>query len=113
MRGGIDFVGWRTWWNHRLPRRRTLGNLQTRLDAFERRAVRPAFSGQARRIALPGRGAACSVERLHASYSGLLRHGGAWHGWAAVWEQYPWLAALFEREGWALLVATIGRVLEA
>jgi RNA-directed DNA polymerase len=114
VRGGIDFVGWRTWWNHRLPRRRTLGNLQTRLDAFERRAVRPAFSGQARRIALPGRGAACRVERLHAvlaSYSGLLRHGGAWRDWAAVWEQHPWLAALFERAGWDLSARWCGREL--
>ena len=105
MARGVEFVGWRTWWDHRVPRRRTLGNLQTRLDAFERRAVRPAFSGQARRIALPGRGAACSVERLRAvlaSYSGLLRHGGAWRAWAAVWARHPWLAALFEREGWEL-----------
>ena len=37
---GIDFVGWETWWNRRLPRRRTLGNFRTRLEAFERAAVR-------------------------------------------------------------------------
>ncbi|MCU0936048.1 MAG: hypothetical protein MUF66_08235 [Gammaproteobacteria bacterium] len=114
VRGGIDFVGWKTWWDRRLPRRRTLGNLQTRLDAFERRAVRPAFSGQARRIALPGQGAACSVERLRAvlaSYSGLLRHGGAWRDWSAVWQQYPWLAALFEREGWSFDARWGGREL--
>ena len=28
---GIDFVGWKTWWNRRLPRRRTLGSLEARL----------------------------------------------------------------------------------
>ena len=27
---GIDFVGWKTWWNCRLPRRRTLRNLTRR-----------------------------------------------------------------------------------
>lgn len=25
---GIDFVGWKTWWNRRLPRRRTLGSVR-------------------------------------------------------------------------------------
>jgi len=28
---GIEFVGWKTWWNRRLPRRRTLGSLEARL----------------------------------------------------------------------------------
>jgi hypothetical protein len=41
VRQGIDFVGWQTWWNRRLPRRRILGSLRTRLEAFERAAVRP------------------------------------------------------------------------
>jgi len=49
---GIDFVGWKTWWNRRLVRRRTLGNLRTRLISFERLAVRPACKGTARRIDL-------------------------------------------------------------
>lgn len=39
---GIDFVGWKTWWNRRLPRRRTLGNLKARLDEFERSVVKLA-----------------------------------------------------------------------
>lgn len=36
LRRGFDFVGWKTWWNRRLPRRRTLGNMQSRLERFER-----------------------------------------------------------------------------
>ena len=37
---GIDFVGWKTWWNRRLTRRCTLGNFRPRLEAFERARVR-------------------------------------------------------------------------
>ena len=36
VKRGLDFVGWRTWWNYRLPRRRTLSNLATKLESFER-----------------------------------------------------------------------------
>lgn len=38
---GVVFVGWRAWWDHRVPRRRTIGNVTTRLDHFARRHVRP------------------------------------------------------------------------
>jgi hypothetical protein len=102
---GIDFVGWRTWWNRRLPRRRTLGNLRTRLETFERTAVRPMWGGRARRIDLRRQDAAGSVARLQAvlaSYAGHLRHGAAWRAWEALWQQYPWLSALFRRQDWAL-----------
>jgi retron-type reverse transcriptase len=113
---GIDFVGWKTWWNRRLPRRRTLGNLRARLDRFERAAVRPLWGGLARYIDLrSGCGAtlrarasgdeAPSVAHLHAtvaSYAGHLRHGAAVRDWAHVWDHYPWLALLFEREGWTV-----------
>lgn len=112
---GIDFVGWRTWWNRRLPRRRAVGNLLKRVDGFERHAVRPVLGGLARRIELlsqrprrvrPGRSAGpalTGVERLRAtlaSYSGHLRHGAAWRHWEGVWARFPWLGVLFEREGW-------------
>lgn len=114
---GIDFVGWKTWWNRRLPRRRTVGNLRQCLHRFGRQAVRPAYDALARRIdlvtRLPARGrpGRCGesdltgVERLRAvvaSYSGHLRHGAAWREWAAVWEAYPWLMALFDRAGWVV-----------
>lgn len=85
---GIDFVGWKTWWNRRLPRRRTLGSLRARLELFERAAVRPVWSGVARSINLRRRDEAGSVDRLRsvvASYSGHLltawRYGpGRTHG---------------------------------
>jgi hypothetical protein len=59
---GIDFVGWRTWGNRRLARRRTVGNLAMRLDAFKCAAVRPVHDGAARRIALGTPRAAARVE---------------------------------------------------
>lgn len=113
---GIDFVGWKTWWNHRLPRQRTLGNLRRRLEKFERVAVRPRWAGLARQIELPRHdrgtvfrastpGRAPSLSGLHASlasYAGHLRHGAAARAWERVWQQYPWLALLFDRDGWCV-----------
>jgi hypothetical protein len=45
------------------------------------------------------------VERLRcvlASYTGHLRHGAAVRDWARIWHEHPWLALLFDREGWAV-----------
>ena len=98
---GVEFVGWRTWWNRRLPRRRALGNLRARLDAFERQAVRPAFGGQAQRIDLR-RADLARLRSVLASYSGHLRRGQARRNWEAAWERRPWLGALFARQGWAV-----------
>jgi RNA-directed DNA polymerase len=102
---GIDFVGWKTWWNRRVPRRRTLGNVRARLENFERAAVRPVRSGRAQRIDLRRQDTAGSVERLRstlASYAGHLRHGAALHAWEEVWRRYPWLTALFAHRRWLL-----------
>lgn len=102
---GIDFVGWKTYWNRRLPRRRTLGNLRARLEVFEHVAVQPVQNRMAQRIDLQRQDKAGSVERLRsvlASYSGHLQHGAAWRAWEALWAEYPWLTALFEHRGWAL-----------
>ena len=104
---GIDFVGWKTWWNRRLPRRRTLGNLRERVEQFERAAVRPVWSGVARSIDLRRSDEAGSVDRLRsvlASYSGHLRHGAALQEWQEIWEKYPWLGALFTRQAWTIEV---------
>ncbi len=99
---GIDFVGWRTWWNRRLPRQRTVANLESRVQEFERAAVRAAAAG-VQRIDLTAGENTPAVQGLHAalaSYSGHLRHGAAWRAWAGVWQRHPWLSALFAREGW-------------
>jgi hypothetical protein len=102
---GIDFVGWKTWWNRRVPRRRTLGSFRGCLRQFEHAAVRPARGALADRIDLRRQDAAGRVDRLRAavaSYAGHLRHGAAWREWARLWEANPWLTALFERAGWAV-----------
>jgi len=119
---GVDFAGWRTWWSHRLPRRRTLAALRARLAAFERAAVttRPGGRGAGRvrvrvrvdlragalraRLSDAGLGPApaTAAGELHAtlaSYAGHLRHGAAWHAWRQMWRERPWLAALFARRG--------------
>jgi hypothetical protein len=105
VRQGIDFVGWQTWWTHRVPRRRTLSNVRTRLAAFEHSAVQPLRSGNARRIDLQCQDKARSVEWLRAvlaSYAGHLCHGAALRAWEALWQEYGWLTALFVRHGWRL-----------
>jgi hypothetical protein len=42
------------------------------------------------------------VHHLLVSHAGHLRHSAAWRAWAALWERYVWLTALFVRQGWAL-----------
>ncbi len=98
---GIGFVGWRTWWNRRVVRRQTLGNMRRRLDRFERRHTARAFAGLGRRIDL----APEPLAKLHAtvaSYSGHLRHAAQSHEWQRQWAERPWLDLLFFRRGWAV-----------
>jgi hypothetical protein len=103
---GVVFVGWRTWRDHRVPRRRTIGNVTTRLDHFARRHVRPGPVKGTTAIALAGtraEGALVGLRRSLASSSGHLRHGSVGRAWKAIWTRHPWLAALFARDGWALV----------
>jgi len=98
---GIDFVGWKTWWSHRVPRRQTLSNLGKRLRQFERAAVRPALNGSAQRIELQSADGVASVARLRAvvaSYAGHFRHGATARLWGESWARHRWLAALFVRD---------------
>jgi len=99
LAGGIDFVGWHTWWNRRIPRRQTLANLRRRLGRFERHRTAVAFTGLARRIDLAP-AASAALHATLASYSGHLRHGAAWQDWQREWMQRPWLDLLFARDGW-------------
>ena len=114
VKQGIDFVGWKTWWNYRLPRRRTLSNLATKLESFERTAVRPALHGLAQRIDLRrldenGRGR--KFYSMLASYAGHLKHGAALKAWAETWATRPWLRALLERRGWSFVERWSGRAM--
>ena len=105
-RRGIDFVGWKTWWNYRLPRRRTLRNLTTKLDSFERTAVQPTLGGLAQRIDLKRMEEHGSSQRFNsmlASYAGHLKHGPALKSWEELWVKRRWLGALFERRGWCFV----------
>lgn len=82
---GVDFVGWKTWWSHRVPRRRTLANLDMRLRVFQRAATEPWGRRPAVvRVALAGERAEARVANLQAtlaSYAGHLRNGAAFgHG---------------------------------
>ena len=77
---GIDFVGWGAWWSHRVPRGRTLGSVETRLDAFERRHWRAGRCGARGRSRSPAR-AERAVDHLRtslASSAGHLQHARAW-----------------------------------
>jgi hypothetical protein len=100
---GVEFVGWKTWCNRRLPRRRTVGNLETKLDAFERRLVRAGPLPGQRSVRLDGARRAAEIERARATlaaYSGHLRHGAAWGAWSRTWERHQWLGVLWRRDGW-------------
>ncbi len=106
-RRGIEFVGWKTFYSYRLPRKRTLASCDRRLERFEQREVRNLWRGAARCIAISRRdgGGKSALEALHAtlaSYSGHLRHGATWDRWTALWQRYPWLDAIFAREGWGV-----------
>jgi hypothetical protein len=106
VRRGIEFVGWKTWWNHRVPRRQTLSRMRERVRSFERRNVKRAFGGLGQCIEL-GRQGANSVQRLReslASYSGHLRHGAACGAWNGVWVECAWLRLVFRRQGWAFVL---------
>jgi len=118
---GVDFAGWRTWWSHRLPRRRTLAALDARVAAFARAALRRQDSRRggadfrvdvqapalrARRAgADAGQSPATAAGELYASlasYAGHLRHGAAVRAWQRAWRRRPWLDALLERRGFAV-----------
>lgn len=104
VKQAIDFVGWKTCWNYRLPRRRTLRNLATKLDSFERREVRLAFGGLAQRVdlrRLDERGSGRKFFSMLASYAGHLKHGAAMGTWKTLWVKHRWMEALLK---WQRLV---------
>lgn len=120
LAGGVEFVGWKTWWNRRVPRRQTVGNLVRALNRFEDDWTEPAFGGDAVRINLNrrrpvrrARGRATmtatrspteSLRDVLASYSGHLSHGAVGRQWETLWRARGWLGSLFVRAGWKLAV---------
>jgi hypothetical protein len=100
---GIDFVGWRSWWNYRVVRRQTVANLDRRLARFASRFVTRAFGGRACRVDL----ALAPLRLLQsalASYAGHLRHGAAWRDWQSACAARPWLDTALFRRGWKVRV---------
>jgi RNA-directed DNA polymerase len=96
---GIDFVGWKTFSNHRVPRGQTFANCEARLTRFARRELQPLWDGAAHRFDLARqRDAFRQLRSTLASYSGHLRHGGAYRKWAELWRRHGWLCALFVTE---------------
>ena len=97
---GVTFVGWRTFQSHRLPSRRTVASMQSKVRAWAAESARP--SGNPRRLALVLEGdERPGLDRLRstlASYGGHLRHGASRREWARLWRREAWLRALFERE---------------
>lgn len=76
------------------------------MAAFERRAVRPAWSGTAQCIEVGQARVRAEVRQLRAtlaSYGGHLRHGAAWQAWQEMWLRRPWLWLLFARDGWRVI----------
>jgi len=105
VRRGIEFVGWGTWWNYRVPRRRTLSRMRRAVADFRRRRVRPAFGGLGQRLELSDcagaeDGGGAQLRASLASFAGHLRHGAAWGDWTRLWDDHLWLRLLLRREGW-------------
>jgi len=101
---GVDFVGWKTFWNYRLPRRQTLRSGARRLQQFERQHVMGMWNGAAQRIDIErSRSGVNELVASMASYSGHLRHGASWREWRRMLDRRPWTAGLLlqrPEQGW-------------
>ncbi|MBM4267353.1 MAG: RNA-directed DNA polymerase [Deltaproteobacteria bacterium] len=97
---GADFVGWRTFRSHRLPRHSTIGRLRRTVHEWASAARSPSRPSNATVLELRSAGKA-SMEGLRsrlAPYAGHLCHGASRRDWTTVWSSEPWLAALFSRD---------------
>ena len=92
--GGMEFVGWRTWWSHRVPRSRTVASLRERVETFARKEITSILRGRGRQIAWQ-EPAVVKLRASIASFAGHLQHGAAGRTWARVWLAAPWLSACF------------------
>jgi hypothetical protein len=72
VRQGIDFVGWKTWWNRRLPRRRTLGTCGRDWSIFSALLCGP-----------------CGAAWRSASTCGARTRLAVWHACRPCWRPMP------------------------
>lgn len=122
---GIDFAGWKTWADHRLPRRRTLAALDRRvreagrhlLRRDERRGVEildlTVCTARAPGSASHEIAVADALWSTLASYSGHLRWGGAWAEWHRLWDRHAWLRDVFALAGWDVALRWTGAAARA
>jgi hypothetical protein len=85
---GADFLGYIVRPHYRLVRRRVVGNLRSRLSAFERAQVRGAS------IRLAPEPRECLRATL-ASYLGHFAHADSYHLVQSLFDRYRWLGHLF------------------
>jgi hypothetical protein len=89
---GADFLGYVVFPNHRLVRRRVMGNLREKLNAFQATYIRsPHEEGQVTVLTLPGT-ARDGLYASLASYLGHLRHADCRALLERLWREFPWLA---------------------
>ena len=88
LQQGTDFLGYVTRPFYRLARRRVVKRLQTCLNAFARRHVRPQA------LSLPIEARARLRAQL-SSFTGHLRHASSQRLWQRTLAQHPWLQHLF------------------
>jgi RNA-directed DNA polymerase len=89
---GADFLGYIVRPHYRLVRRRVVGNLRSRLAAFEQAHV----GGATIRLAPGPRDA---LRATLASYLGHFAHAHSYHLVQWLFERYPWLGHLFAVAG--------------
>lgn len=111
---GIDFAGWKTWADHRLPRRRTLASLERRVrdaarllrrtdhrrrvEVLDLRTHTASAPGSLRRsLLLPD-----ALWSTLTAYSGHLRWGGSWGDWHRLWQRHSWLDSVYRLDGWSV-----------
>jgi RNA-directed DNA polymerase len=87
---GADFLGYIVRPHYRLVRRRVVGNLREKLDAFEQQHMRYG----ALTLSAPARQ---WLEAMVASYWGHFRHASHWRLTQELFDAYPWLPRLFAR----------------
>jgi hypothetical protein len=77
---GVDFVGWKSWWSHRVPRRQTRRVRRWRIFATCSRPIRVTFGTVTRERRGRARGAhGRGSRRCSRGTPGPLRCAGRWH----------------------------------
>jgi hypothetical protein len=93
VRNGIDFIGYIIRPDYTLVRRRSVNNLRSRLDQFQRKHVRLDSEGLYRLS--PDKESLQRFQSVVASYYGHFKWGDTVRLRRSCFRRYPWLNALF------------------